>query len=74
MAAGYEPVMCPRSLESQLYPEPHQKCGQQGDGGDTSPGVPHPDVESSVRERHGPVGAHPEEGHRNEPRCGSPPL
>ena len=34
----------------------------------------HPDVESSVQERHGPVGAHPEEGHKNDPRDGTPPL
>ncbi len=34
----------------------------------------HPDVESSVQERHGPVGVHPGEGHKNEPRSGTPPL
>ena len=36
--------------------------------GETPPGVLHPDVESSVQDRHKPVGAHPEEGHRNDPR------
>jgi len=51
---------CPRSPESQLYPGLHQKKhGQQVEGGDpvpllcageTSPGVQHPDVESSARE------------------------
>ena len=76
--ARHEPVMCPRSPESQQYLEPHQKkSGQQVEGGDpapllcagkASPGVPHSDVESSVQERHRPVGACPEEGHRNDPR------
>ena len=28
-----------------------------------------PDVESSVQERHRPIGAHPEEGHKNDPRA-----
>ena len=32
---------------------------------EASPGALHPDVESSVQERHGPVGACPELGHRN---------
>ena len=34
--------------------------------GETSPGVLCPDVESSVQKRRGPVGAHPEEGHKND--------
>ena len=42
--------------------------------GETSPGVLHPDVESSVQERHGPVGANPEGGHKNDPRDGTLPL
>ena len=64
--------MCPHSPESELYSGLHQKkCHQQGEGGDpaallcggeASPGVLHPDVESSVQERHGPVGVHPEGG------------
>ena len=33
--------------------------------GEVSPGVLHPDAESSVQERHRPVGVHPEQGHRN---------
>jgi len=32
-----------------------------------SPGILCPEVESSVKERHGPVGMHPGKGHRNEP-------
>ena len=42
--------------------------------GETSPGLLHPDVESSVQERHRPVGAHPEEGRKNDPRDGIPLL
>ena len=42
--------------------------------GETSPGVLNPDVESSVQERHGPVGACPEEGQRNDPTDGTPLL
>ena len=31
-------------------------------------------MEPSVQERHGPVGAHLEEGHKNDPRNEAPPL
>jgi len=31
-------------------------------------------VASSVQERHGAVGAHPEEGHKNDPKDGTPLL
>jgi len=75
--------MCPCSPESQLCPGLHkQKCGQQSEGGDpaplfctseASPGVPHPDVESSTQERHRPVGACPQEG-KNDLRDGTPSL
>ena len=41
---------------------------------ETSPGVLHPDGGSSVQERRGPVGVHPGEGHKNDPRNGTPPL
>jgi len=41
---------------------------------ETSPGVLHIDVQSSVQERHGPVGTCPEEGHKNDLRDGSPSL
>jgi len=41
--------------------------------GETSPGVLHPDVESSVQERHRPVGVHPE-GHKHDPWNGTPLL
>ena len=67
-----------------LYPELHQKkCGQQTEGGDpalllcageASPGVLCLDVESSVQEKHGPVRVCPEEGHKNNPMDGTPPL
>jgi len=42
--------------------------------GETSPGALHPDVESTVQERCRPVGVHPEEGHGNDPRDGTPPC
>ena len=41
---------------------------------ESSPGVLHLDLESSVQERHGSIGACPEEGHRNDARGGTPPL
>jgi len=31
-------------------------------------------LEPTVQERHGPVGAGPEEGHQNDPRAGAPLL
>ena len=36
--------------------------------GEASPGILHPDVESSAQERHGAVGARPEEVHQNDLR------
>ena len=74
--------MCSHMSESQPCPGLHQnKCVQQDEGGDPAPllyageasgEVIHPDVESSVQERHGHVGACPEEGHTNDPRDGIP--
>ena len=82
--AGHEPVVCTYIPESQLYPGLHQKkCDYQVEGGDpaslfcaseTSPGVLHPDVEISVQKGHAPVGVCPKEGHKNDPRDGTPPL
>jgi len=76
--------MCPHSPEGQPYPGLHQKKrGQEVEGGDpapllcageTSPGVLHPNVESSVQDRHEAVGVHPGEGHKNDPRDGKPPC
>jgi len=52
-------------------------CGQQVEGGDPAPllctsevslEVLHADVESSVQERHRPVGVCLEEGHKNDPK------
>ena len=42
--------------------------------GETSLGVLNLDVESSVQERHRPVGTHPEECHKNDPGDGIPFL
>jgi len=81
MAAGREPAMCACSPGSQQCPGLHpQKCGQQGEGGnpasllcagEASPGVVCPDVESTVQEKHGPVGVCPEKGHKNDPGDGT---
>jgi len=58
----------------------HKKCGLQLEeddhgpllcAGEASPGVLSPDVESSVQKRHGPVGVHLEEGHKNDARDGT---
>ena len=75
-------MLCASSLEDQFYPELHQnKLDQhvkEGDPapllctGEASPGVLHLDVESSVQKRHGPIGEHPEEGHKNDRRAGTP--
>ena len=82
--AGHESAMCPCSTENQPDSGLHQKKhGQQIKGGDpapllctgeTSSGVLPPDVESSVQERHGASGVCPEEGHKNDPGDGMPPL
>ena len=76
--------MCPRSPENQPDPGLQQKkSSQQIKGGDpapllctgeVSPGVLHPDLESSVEEGHGAVGPHPEEGYKNAPGDGTPIL
>jgi len=76
--------MYTRSPEGQPYPGLHQKQhGQQLEGGDsasllcsgeTPPGVLRLALEPSAQERHGPVGAGPEEGHRNDQRAGAPLL
>jgi len=63
--------MCACNPEGQLYPGLHQeKGGQQVEGGDSAPllcsgetplGALHPALEPSAQEKHGPVGAGPEE-------------
>ena len=41
---------------------------------ETSSGALRPDGESSAQERHRAIGAHPEEGHKNDPRDGTAPY
>jgi len=74
--------MCPHSPESHLYPGLHPKqSGQQvkkGDSasvlrsGETPLGVLYPALEPSSQKRHRPVGAGPEDRHKNDPRDGTP--
>lgn len=76
--------MCAYSPKSQLHPGLRtNKPGQQLNVDDcpsllrfheTPPGVLRPAPGSSVQERHGPVGAGPKEGHKNNPRAGTPLL
>ena len=42
--------------------------------GETPPGVLPPGAKFSLQERHGPVGVHSEEGHKDDPRDGTPSL
>jgi len=60
-----------------------QKHGQQIKEGDPAPllcageaslGALCPNVEYSAKERWGPVGARPKEGHKNDPRYGTFPM
>ena len=81
-AAIHEPARCTHSSGSLLYPGLYpKKYGQEVEGGDptplvcageTSPGVLHPDVETSVQERHRPDGVRPEAGHKKVPRDETP--
>jgi len=76
--------MCTRSPEGQLHPGLHQeKCGHQVVGGDsatlllsdeTPPGLLHPAMEPSAQQRHGPFGAGPEKGHKDDQRARTPLL
>ena len=42
--------------------------------GEISPGILCPDMGSLTQESHGPVGKHPEEGHKSNPRDETPLL
>jgi len=76
-----ESTMCTHSPEGQPYSGLHQKrCGQQVEGGDSAPllrsgesppGVLRPALEPSAQERHGPVGAGPEQGREDDQGAGA---
>ena len=61
------------------HPKQHSQQGEEGICPsalccETSPGALRPDGECSAQERHGAAGAHPEEGHQNDLRDGTPPC
>ncbi|GAB0206688.1 mitochondrial enolase superfamily member 1 [Grus japonensis] len=61
-----------RSMESQQVEGSNSSPLLRSD--ETPPGVLHPALGSSVQERHRPVGASPEEDHKNDQRAGTPLL
>ena len=72
----HEPPMCAHSLEGQLYPvwPAGQRTTTLLHSSETPPGVLRPAREPSAQEIHGPIGAGPEEGHKNDQRDGTPLL
>jgi len=73
--------VCVGGPQGQPYPGLHQKqCGQQVKGGDSTPllcsgespsAVLCAALKPSAQDRHGPVGAGPEEGHKPGQRDGT---
>ena len=71
------------SPEGQLYPGLHkEKYDQQVEVGDSAPllcscetplEIMHPVLGPPTQERHGAIGAGPEEGHEDDQRAGEPP-
>jgi len=81
--AGHDPVTGAHSPETNCTLGCIKSCGQQVEGGDsapllrtgeTPPGVLSLALEPSAQERHGPVGAGSEEGHKNGQRHGTSHL
>ena len=70
--------MCPHSSGYGWLSGHPNPAGQGGDlflrFGETSPGMLHPHMESSVQEIHGPVGVPPEECHHDSLRDGTASL
>jgi len=76
-------VLPPSRCEKPSSDSPPWQCGQQVEGGDPAPlllsgesssGVLCPALEPLAQEGHGPAGAGPEEGHKNDQRAGTPLL
>ena len=64
----------PWAALKEPWPAGRGRSSSQYCAGEATPGVLHPDVETSVQERCGLDGVCPEEGHKNGRRDGTPFL